>query len=168
MSLARLEQFCREELERRQESGVDDYIRAAKVAVQELEQVRQSEQRLRDLVRYARCHLHEQELISDREYGDLCADNGPKRVARLESYDDLRAQLERLQTIAAKVIDEALSGGELTNPDLQELAAKAGLLELRQIEAPCSDACACSSMGLSGPVECYRLTAHGREVQGVA
>lgn len=44
-----------------------------------------TDERLRDLVRYARAHLYEQELISDQEYADLCADNGPERVDRLES-----------------------------------------------------------------------------------
>lgn len=124
-----------------------------------------TEERLRDLVRYARCHLHEEDLISDQEYAALCVDSGPERVARLETYDAMRAQIKRLTIIAAKVLDAALSEGELCNPDLQELAAEAGLLERREAEAPCGDACTCARQGLSGPVECYRLTAHGREVQ---
>lgn len=50
--------------------------------------------RLMDLVRHQRHELHEEGLISDEEFAALVADSdGGKRVARLESYDEVKAQL---------------------------------------------------------------------------
>lgn len=48
-------------------------------------------QRLFDLVRHQRGPLHDAELISDEEYAALAGDHGA--VARLEGYDEMRAQL---------------------------------------------------------------------------
>jgi DNA repair ATPase RecN len=49
--------------------------------------------RLIDLVRYQRAELHEANLITDTEYAELCqVNNSP---ARLETYDELRAQLAK-------------------------------------------------------------------------
>ena len=52
-------------------------------------------QRLFDLVRYARAMLHEDDLITDEEYAMLAGDH--PAVARLEEYDDLRVEVERLK-----------------------------------------------------------------------
>lgn len=59
----------------------------------EIDRLRAENDRARDLVRYARQFLHEEELISDQEYAELCADHGPERVARLQTYDKMRADL---------------------------------------------------------------------------
>lgn len=48
--------------------------------------------RLRDLVRQMRHPLHQEDLITDEEYAELVL-NTPGAVARLESYDDIRARL---------------------------------------------------------------------------
>ncbi len=55
-------------------------------------------ERLRDLVRYARSYLFNEELISPKEYAALVmdSDNG-KRVARLEGYDALRSRVAELE-----------------------------------------------------------------------
>lgn len=54
-----------------------------------------SDQRLLDLVRQQRMELHEVGLITDREYADLASDSGA--VARLETYDQMRAQITALR-----------------------------------------------------------------------
>lgn len=53
-------------------------------------------QRLIDLVRYCRHRLHEENLITDEEFADLVK-VGSESARRLESYDDLRMRLDRLQ-----------------------------------------------------------------------
>ena len=62
--------------------------------------------RLFDLVRFMRSELHEAELISDEEYGWLCYGSdmavspkgGSPSRARLEEYDEMRAELAALRT----------------------------------------------------------------------
>lgn len=57
-----------------------------------------SHTRLMDLVRYARQFLHEEGLISDEEFAALVADaDSGKRVARLESYTQVRDRMKALQ-----------------------------------------------------------------------
>lgn len=51
--------------------------------------------RYHDLVRYARGGLFEANLLTDEEYATLVADHGA--VARLESYDELRAELDQMR-----------------------------------------------------------------------
>lgn len=61
--------------------------------------------RLFDLVRYMRAELHEDELITDEEYGWLCAGSpmatspkgGSPSRERLEDYDELRKQNAQLR-----------------------------------------------------------------------
>lgn len=58
--------------------------------------------RLFDLVRYARATLHEDGLITDGEYAwlsgaELAQGPGSPSPRRLEDYDDLRAELEKLK-----------------------------------------------------------------------
>ena len=69
-----------------------------KKLAQRVKELEQENERLNDLVRYERHHLHEAELLSDEEYAALVADsqNG-QRVARLEGYDKLRKENERLK-----------------------------------------------------------------------
>lgn len=52
-------------------------------------------QRLLDLVRQQRMELHAGNLITDREYAELASDHGA--VARLETYDQMRAELAALR-----------------------------------------------------------------------
>lgn len=52
-------------------------------------------ERLTDLVRYKRHDLYREGLISDDEYAELVQVQGA--VARLESYDELRARMQRLE-----------------------------------------------------------------------
>ena len=62
-------------------------------------------ERLFDLVRYARRHLHDSNLISDSEYAWLCAGSpmavseagGSPSPRRLEEYDQLIARVKRLE-----------------------------------------------------------------------
>jgi len=54
-------------------------------------------QRLRDLVRYARHFLHEENLITDEEFAAIVAvDDAVESVRRLENYDAMLAQIEAL------------------------------------------------------------------------
>jgi hypothetical protein len=68
--------------------------------------------RLFDLVRFARIHLHDENAISDEEYGALMADpRSDESVKRLANYDKLRASIadaRRERDIIAKHRDEAL------------------------------------------------------------
>ncbi len=55
-------------------------------------------QRLRDLVRYARHMLFDDDLIDKDEYAALVADDeSGERVARLAGYDKLRAEIAELR-----------------------------------------------------------------------
>lgn len=58
------------------------------------------EQRLLDLVRQQRQELHEAGLITDEEYAALAADGDA--VARLEGYDRLRQELQKVTAYAAE------------------------------------------------------------------
>jgi hypothetical protein len=59
--------------------------------------------RLFDLVRYMRSELHEADLITDQEYGWLCAEapmakgQGSPSPRRLEDYDEIRAKTKRME-----------------------------------------------------------------------
>lgn len=55
-------------------------------------------QRLFDLVRHQRLELFQQALITEREY-EWLATCGPDSARRLEDYDSLRAENERLKTM---------------------------------------------------------------------
>jgi hypothetical protein len=57
-------------------------------------------QRLWDLVRQQRSELHGDGLISDEEYAALASDGGA--VARLETYDEMRADLHALRAALAE------------------------------------------------------------------
>lgn len=68
--------------------------------------------RLFDLVRYMRSELHQADLITDSEYGQLCA--GPMAISpkggspsrlRLEDYDQLRVHNTKLLELAGTAID---------------------------------------------------------------
>lgn len=69
--------------------------------------------RLFDLVRYMRSELHQAELITDDEYAWLCsanpgedtADGSPSRE-RLETYDELRLELNSWQAMAESLANE--------------------------------------------------------------
>jgi len=60
--------------------------------------------RLFDLVRYMRSELHEAELITEQEYGWLCAEapmakgQGSPSPRRLEDYDEIRARMKRMES----------------------------------------------------------------------
>ncbi len=59
-------------------------------------------QRLFDLVRHQRGELHDAGLISNQEYLELAASGDSKKsVARLETYDELKAENERIKAEAA-------------------------------------------------------------------
>ena len=61
--------------------------------------------RLFDLVRHCRASLHEEGLITDKEYAWLCAEalmatspsGGSPSARRLEDYDQLRERIKRLE-----------------------------------------------------------------------
>lgn len=54
-------------------------------------------ERLRDLIRYCRHQLHEENLITDEEFAALVgADDAVESVRRLENYDAMMAQIEEL------------------------------------------------------------------------
>ena len=65
-------------------------------------------ERLRDLVRYARHFLFEENLISQDEYAALVMDSDQgERVARLESYDKLRRKMMHYRAEAESARNQA-------------------------------------------------------------
>lgn len=56
--------------------------------------------RLHDLIRHQRGSLHDAGLLTDAEYADLAADHGA--VARLETYDGMRARIEALEVALSR------------------------------------------------------------------
>lgn len=76
-------------------------------------------QRLFDLVRQQRMELHEVELITDEEYIELAKEHSA--VARLEDYDELRAQLAA-QTKRAESIYRCFHCGFETADDAEAAA----------------------------------------------
>lgn len=78
--------------------GLHDYNAELAAKDRTIERVEAESQRAKDLVRFARHFLHDEELISDDEYAAIVQDNeNGKRVARLETYDQLRAKLAALE-----------------------------------------------------------------------
>ncbi len=61
-----------------------------------------NDQRLLDLVRQQRVELLTSRLITEEEYARLAS--VPGSVARLESYDDMRASLTRLERERAEAV----------------------------------------------------------------
>ena len=90
--------------------------------------------RLFDLVRYMRSELHQAELITDEEYGWLCAESematspkgGSPSRQRLEDYDELRAQLTKANARVKELEDDkkkydALLLAQYVNDSEQEM-----------------------------------------------
>lgn len=73
------------------ECAIEPALRAAEA---EIVRLNDANQRLHDLVRFARWKLHDAELLTDAEFNALAADHGA--VARLEGYDALRARVDAL------------------------------------------------------------------------
>ena len=73
--------------------------------------------RLFDLVRHCRACLHEEGLITDKEYAWLCAEalmatspsGGSPSARRLEDYDQLRERIKRLEEAGDTLADWHLS-----------------------------------------------------------
>ncbi len=89
--------------------------------------------RLFDLVRFMRSELHEAELITDQEYGWLCAEapmakgQGSPSPRRLEGYDEIRAKMKRMEAALSEVIKAAPAGGPLWHGSAQIEAARRAL-----------------------------------------
>ena len=77
------------------ECGACDALRAEVKRLKAEAFIFQAEnQRLFDLVRFARHYLHNVNTISDKEFAALVMDDeSGQRVMRLETYDQLRAEL---------------------------------------------------------------------------
>lgn len=75
--------------------------------------------RLRDLVRHQRGELHDAGLLTDEEYAALAGDHGA--VARLEGYDEVRAESARL----TRELAEARAQGMQAAADYAEGYAEA-------------------------------------------
>lgn len=59
-------------------------------------------QRLYDLVRYCRAELHEEGLITDSEYAEMCA-WGSDSARRLEDYDATKAENVRFRVALTRI-----------------------------------------------------------------
>lgn len=59
-----------------------------------------------------------------------------------------------LREFAIAVIDSYLDGGDMDGLEIEELAAKLGLLEGRTVKEECCENCACAEIGF--PTTCYR------------
>jgi len=67
-------------------------------------ELERANQRLMDLVRYQRHELFNANLISEKEYAELVYDSEKgERVARLESYDTIRAELSAARETIARL-----------------------------------------------------------------
>lgn len=76
--------------------GEIELTRRARIRERELLRAEASLERAMDLVRYQRMELFDKGLITREEYADLLQEKLPGKsgtVARLETYDDLRAKL---------------------------------------------------------------------------
>jgi len=65
--------------------------------------------------------------------------------------------VEALQAFANEIVTGAFEGGSFDGGDIQDVAAKYGLLRVEQRETACGESCACSEYGF--PSQCYRKTA---------
>lgn len=75
-------------------------------------------ERLLDLVRYKRHALHEDNLITDEEYAELCS-VGPGSARRLENYDVITARSEAL----VKAVEAECAKFKFPDEDRPELWA---------------------------------------------
>ena len=89
--------------------------------------------RLFDLVRFMRSELHEAELITDQEYGWLCAEapmakgQGSPSPRRLEDYDELRAKMKRMESALKGIIKAAPASGPLWHGSAEIESARRAL-----------------------------------------
>ena len=90
----------------------------------EVVRLRDENQRLMDLIRAVRHPLHSDKLISDAEFAALVADaESGERVARLESYDKMRAENAAL-SFELETVREAARFLKEDNAALREQVAK--------------------------------------------
>ena len=84
--------------------------------------------RLFDLVRHCRASLHEEGLITDKEFVWLCAEalmatspsGGSPSARRLEDYDQLRERIKRLEEAGDK-LSAAFEKEWLTDGDIEAI-----------------------------------------------
>lgn len=79
----------------------------------EIEAIREREM---DLIRYCRHLLLDERLITEAEFAALSA-IGPDAVQRLEDYDSLRAQLDRVRASVSPVAEAQVDQDELAKPE---------------------------------------------------
>lgn len=61
-----------------------------------------------------------------------------------------------LVLFANELIDGGFEGCGFDGCDIQDIAAKHGLLELKTMNYPCGDNCSCACVGSIFPTECYQ------------
>lgn len=84
-------------------------------------------ERMSDLVRYKRAELHNDGLISDEEYAEICQDHAA--VARLEGYDAIKEELKEARAVVQKFMDLEYS----------RYRCEVGCTELFHIQDPIED-----------------------------
>lgn len=84
-------------------------------------------QRLFDLVRYQRHELFEANLISDEEFTELAKEHAA--VARLESYDEVRAKITALEA-EMKRLRDGLTSLRMEHIDQDVLGVNTAIDEL--------------------------------------
>lgn len=92
--LQRRADFLRERIEREPNRDLN-FDKAERSAVLWAIEAINENERLRDLVRYCRHHLHDENLITDAEVAAMLDDDG-ESVARLENYDAMQTTIEQL------------------------------------------------------------------------
>jgi hypothetical protein len=98
--------------------------------------------RLFDLVRFMRSELHEADLITDREYGWLCAEapmakgQGSPSPRRLEDYDEIRSKMRRMEDALRKIAAQRNNRYESTVGIVCNIADAALDSENVNMEAP--------------------------------
>ena len=81
--------------------------------------------RLFDLVRHCRANLHEEGLITDKEYAWLCAEapmatssGGSPSARRLEDYDQLRERIKRMEETLREIANQDYRGSRSTESQI--------------------------------------------------
>lgn len=81
---------------------------------------------------------------------------GGAEIVPLFRHPAEQPTLDALKTFANDMINASFEGGNFEGGDIQDIAAKHGLLRIESRNEECGEVCACREYGF--PAECYRKT----------
>jgi hypothetical protein len=106
-------------------------------------------------------NAEEREFIEGELLPFVCEhpENSAYRIAELQAeVERLRALHEPMLRFVLGATDIAWEGCDYEGITIQDDLHRFGLFDMRVMDEPCGEICACADLALGFPTECYRLT----------